>query len=191
VLSPNKRQIKYQESNQSSDKNQVNLMTYNEIQDLIKLVSKSDLNEIKVKEGDFEIVIRNKNYSKSSGGSQSLIQPTMVMPPSAPAPAAAAAPAAASAPAATPPAEATDTSNLLEVKSPIVGTFYRSASPDKPAYVSVGDTIQEGSVVCIVEAMKLFNEIESEVSGKIVKVMIDDASPVEYDQVLFLVDPNG
>ena len=191
MLSPNKRQIKYQESNQSSDKNQVNLMTYNEIQDLIKLVSKSDLNEIKVKEGDFEIVIRNKNYSKSSGGSQSLIQPTMVMPPSAPAPAAAAAPAAASAPAATPPAEATDTSNLLEVKSPIVGTFYRSASPDKPAYVSVGDTIQEGSVVCIVEAMKLFNEIESEVSGKIVKVMIDDASPVEYDQVLFLVDPNG
>ena len=166
-------------------------MTYKEIQDLIKLVSKSDLNEIKVKEGDFEIVIRNKNYSKGNGGSQSLIQPTMVMPPSAPAPAVAAAPAAASAPAATPPAEATDNSNLLEVKSPIVGTFYRSASPDKPAYVSVGDTIQEGSVVCIVEAMKLFNEIESEVSGKIVKVMIDDASPVEYDQVLFLVDPNG
>jgi len=166
-------------------------MTYKEIQDLIKLVSKSDLNEIKVKEGDFEIVIRNKNYSKGNGGSQSLIQPTMVMPPSAPAPAVAAAPAAVSAPAATPPAEATDNSNLLEVKSPIVGTFYRSASPDKPAYVSVGDTIQEGSVVCIVEAMKLFNEIESEVSGKIVKVMIDDASPVEYDQVLFLVDPNG
>ena len=165
-------------------------MTYNEIQDLIKLVSKSDLNEIKVKEGDFEIIIRNKNYSKGSGGSQSLIQPTMVMPPSAPAPSAAA-PAAASVPVATPAAEVTENSNLLEVKSPIVGTFYRSASPDKPAYVAVGDTIQEGSVVCIVEAMKLFNEIESEVSGKIVKVMIDDASPVEYDQVLFLVDPNG
>ena len=165
-------------------------MTYKEIQDLIKLVSKSDLNEIKVKEGDFEIIIRNKNYSKGSGGSQSLIQPTMVMPPSAPAPSAAA-PAAASVPVATPAAEVTENSNLLEVKSPIVGTFYRSASPDKPAYVAVGDTIQEGSVVCIVEAMKLFNEIESEVSGKIVKVMIDDASPVEYDQVLFLVDPNG
>jgi len=163
-------------------------MTYKEIQDLIKLVSKSDLNEIKVKEGDFEIIIRNKNYSKNSSASS--LMPPMIMPQSmsSPAPAAASTPAPAPA-AAAPAAESTD--NFLEVKSPIVGTFYRSASPDKPAYVSVGDTISEGSVVCIVEAMKLFNEIESEVSGKIVKVMIDDASPVEYDQVLFLVDPNG
>ena len=86
---------------------------------------------------------------------------------------------------------ADDTSNLLEVKSPIVGTFYRSPSPDKPVFVQVGDNIKEGGVVCIIEAMKLFNEIESEVSGKIVKVMVEDATPVEYDQVLFLVDPQG
>ena len=88
-------------------------------------------------------------------------------------------------------AEAPAASNLLEVKSPIVGTFYRSPGPDKPVFVSVGDTIDVGSVVCIVEAMKLFNEIESEVAGKIVKVLVEDASPVEYDQVLFLVDPKG
>ena len=84
-----------------------------------------------------------------------------------------------------------DNANLIEVKSPIVGTFYRSASPEKPPYVKVGDSINVGDVVCIVEAMKLFNEIESEVSGKIVKVMVEDASPVEYDQVLYMVDPNA
>lgn len=164
-------------------------MTYKEIQDLIKLVSASELNEIKVKEGDFEIIIRNKNYSKNNSSSASLMQPPVMMSQPVNAPALAAAAPREAAPKA-PPAE-DSTANLLEVKSPIVGTFYRSASPDKPAYVSVGDTIGEGSVVCIVEAMKLFNEIESEVSGKIVKVMIDDASPVEYDQVLFLVDPKG
>lgn len=168
-------------------------MTYKEIQDLIKLVSKSDLNEIKLKDGDFELTIRNKNYSKLLPASSAVMPTNMIMPQAASnmgAPAPAVQAPAAETPAA--PAEGgTDTSNLLEVKSPIVGTFYRSASPDKPAYVSVGDTIGEGSVVCIVEAMKLFNEIESEVSGKIVKVMIDDASPVEYDQVLFLVDPKG
>lgn len=81
--------------------------------------------------------------------------------------------------------------NYIYVKSPIVGTFYRSSSPDKPAYIKIGDSIGVGDVVCIVEAMKLFNEIESEVSGKVVKIMIEDATPVEYDQVLFLVDPNG
>jgi len=165
-------------------------MTYKEIQDLIKLVSRSELNEIKVKDGDFELTIRNKNYSKLLPAS-SAVMPTNMMMPQTAASAQAAQPAAAS-PASSKAADSEpDTSNLLEVKSPIVGTFYRSASPDKPAYVSVGDTIGEGSVVCIVEAMKLFNEIESEVSGKIVKVMIDDASPVEYDQVLFLVDPKG
>jgi acetyl-CoA carboxylase biotin carboxyl carrier protein len=167
-------------------------MNFKEIRDLIKLVSDSELNEIKVKEGDFEIIIRNKNYSKGMAPQKSLMQPVM-MPqnvaaaaPASPEPnkAAAETPAPAAAP-------AESTQNLLEVKSPIVGTFYRSSGPDKPAFVSVGDTISEGSVVCIVEAMKLFNEIESEVSGKIVKVLIDDASPVEYDQVLFLVDPNG
>ena len=84
-----------------------------------------------------------------------------------------------------------DSANYLEVKSPMVGTFYRSSSPDKEAYVKIGDTIAKDQVVCIIEAMKLFNEIESEVSGKVVEILIDDASPVEYDQVLFLVDPNG
>jgi acetyl-CoA carboxylase biotin carboxyl carrier protein len=84
-----------------------------------------------------------------------------------------------------------ESENYIAVKSPIVGTFYRSSSPDKPPYIKVGDSIGVGDVVCIVEAMKLFNEIESEVSGKVVKVMIEDATPVEYDQVLFLVDPKG
>ena len=81
--------------------------------------------------------------------------------------------------------------NLIEIRSPIVGTFYRAASQDKPVYVKPGDTIEVGAVVCIVEAMKLFNEIESEVAGKVVKIMVEDASPVEYDQLLFLIDPNG
>lgn len=164
-------------------------MTFKEIQNLLKQMADYDLSEIRIKDGDFEITVRTSSYTKSK-----IAQPTVVT--SAPmqvtAPAAAEPTPVAAAPAA-PPADSntTDTAGLLEVKSPIVGTFYRSASPDKPAYVSVGDTISEGSVVCIVEAMKLFNEIESEVAGKIVKVMIDDASPVEYDQVLFLVDPKG
>lgn len=164
-------------------------MTYKEIQDLLELVSKSDLTEVKVKDGDFEITVRNANYTKTTVSSQPILAAPAAAAPMQVAPAAAA-PAAASASNADASGEES-TANLLEVKSPIVGTFYRSASPDKPAYVSVGDTISVGSVVCIVEAMKLFNEIESEVAGKIVKVMIDDANPVEYDQVLFLVDPQG
>jgi acetyl-CoA carboxylase biotin carboxyl carrier protein len=99
------------------------------------------------------------------------------------------APAAPAAPAAEPAKE--ENTNYIEVKSPIVGTFYRSPSPEKPPYIKVGDSIEVGSVVCIVEAMKLFNEIESEISGKVVKILIEDSSPVEYDQPLFLVDPNG
>ena len=168
-------------------------MTYKEIQDLLKLVSKSDLAEVRLKDNDFELTIRTKNYTKKAvQGAPVVASPTVVAAPT-PAPAVAEAPAPAKAAAPAPQAEASteDTSNLVEVKSPIVGTFYRSSSPDKPPFVSVGDTISEGSVVCIIEAMKLFNEIESEVSGKIVKVLVDDASPVEYDQVLFLVDPKG
>ncbi len=179
-------------------------MTYKEITDLIKTISKTNLSEFKYRNTDFEVTIRTENYSKS--GSNSNIQ-TPMMPVSAAAPVqhiisaapavqpatvveqSAAAPAA-EAPAASAGADAAN-DNLIEVKSPIVGTFYRSASPEKPPYVKVGDSINVGDVVCIVEAMKLFNEIESEVSGKIVKVMIEDASPVEYDQVLYLVDPNA
>jgi acetyl-CoA carboxylase biotin carboxyl carrier protein len=110
--------------------------------------------------------------------------------PAAAAPAPAAAAQAAPAPSEA-PAAATDESRYVAIKSPMVGTFYRSASPDKPAYVKIGDTITAGSTICIIEAMKLFNEVDAEISGKIVKVMVEDASPVEYDQVLFLVDPKG
>lgn len=167
-------------------------MTFKEIKDLIKHVSESELSEVRVKNGDFELTVRNANYAKTKVTQQPTLMaaPTMQVAAAAPvAPQAEAVPSAAT-PAAAGSAQE-EQSNLLEVKSPIVGTFYRSASPDKPAFVAVGDTISEGSVVCIVEAMKLFNEIESEVAGKIVKVLIDDATPVEYDQVLFLVDPKG
>jgi acetyl-CoA carboxylase biotin carboxyl carrier protein len=171
-------------------------MNFKEIQDLIKLVSKSNLTEVKLKQKDFEISIRTKKYRKSMSQPMISAQPMVSMQApqqvaQAPAPVAAAAPAAPAASPAAPASAETSTDNLVEVKSPIVGTFYRSAGPEKPPFVKVGDDISVGSVVCIVEAMKLFNEIESEVSGKIVKVMIEDASPVEYDQVLFLVDPNG
>lgn len=170
-------------------------MTFKEIQDLIKLVGKSNLTEVKLKKKDFEISIRTKKYRKNM--SQTMMaapQPMVTM--SSPQPVAAPVAAPATAPKSSADSDSaasagTSTENLLEVKSPIVGTFYRSAGPDKPPFVKVGDDISVGSVVCIVEAMKLFNEIESEVGGKVVKVLVEDASPVEYDQVLFLVDPNG
>ncbi|MDX1665617.1 MAG: acetyl-CoA carboxylase biotin carboxyl carrier protein [Saprospiraceae bacterium] len=180
-------------------------MDFKEIQDLLKLVEKLELSEFKMKDGEFELSIRTKNYPGKGGDSskgqpqQSVISMPPVqqpyVPPSAPAQPPAASPESGAQKAEGAKAgekkDAQDESNLIPVKSPIVGTFYRSPSPDKPAYVKVGDTIEVGTVVCIVEAMKLFNEIESEVSGKIVKVVVEDAQPVEYDQVLFLVDPNG
>ena len=171
-------------------------MNHKEIQDLLKFISKSELAEVRIKDGDFELTVRNKNYSKNKITSAPLMAPPVVSslqaPVNAEVPAASApAPAASAQPAAPAGEEEVSSANLLEVRSPIVGTFYRSASPDKPPYVSIGDSVSAGSVVCIVEAMKLFNEIESEVSGKVVKVMVEDASPVEYDQVLFLVDPKG
>jgi acetyl-CoA carboxylase biotin carboxyl carrier protein len=170
-------------------------MTYKEIQDLLKFISKSEISEVKIRDGEFELIVRNKNYTKASlSSSPQVVQTPVVQSVPAPTPAQEAAPSPA--PAKTEPAPSADqqvdsTVGLLEVKSPIVGTFYRSASPDKPPFVSVGDSIDVGTVVCIVEAMKLFNEIESEVKGKIVKVLVEDASPVEYDQPLFLVDPKG
>lgn len=168
-------------------------MTFKEIQELIKLVTKSELAEFKVKKQDFELSIRTKSFTKSSGVTHIATPMANIAAPMAPAlaPVAAAEAPAASKEAAKASGNEVDAANLLEVKSPIVGTFYRSANPEKPAFVKVGDTIAAGDVVCIVEAMKLFNEIESEISGKIVKVLLEDASPVEYDQVLFLVDPNG
>lgn len=171
-------------------------MNFKEIQELIKLVAKAELSEFKMKDGEFKIHLRGKDYS--SGGKDNPapiinMNPAPAATYSAPAPAPAPAPAAA--PAATPdlPAapEAEPAGNYKEVKSPMIGTFYRSSSPDKDAYVKIGDTVSAGDTVCIIEAMKLFNEIETEISGKIVKVMVEDAQPVEYDQVLFLVDPAG
>ena len=165
-------------------------MTFKEIQELIKQISKSNLAEFKMKDGEFELAIRTKHFSKPKSISQLVSQPAII-PAAPPAAAPFSAPAALSAD--TPKTDQADEANegnYLEVKSPMVGTFYRSQSPDKPAYVKVGDTIDKGSPVCIIEAMKLFNEIESEVAGKIVKVMVEDAQPVEYDQVLFLVEPS-
>lgn len=167
-------------------------MTFNEIQELIRLVSKQKISELVYKEGEMEITIRNQTTQ--------VIETVPVMAPVA-APVAypqavnapPAAPAASeSAPSADKPAPAPaadDSARYLSIKSPMVGTFYRSPSPDKPPFIKVGDAIDAGQPVCIIEAMKLFNEIESDVKGKIVKVMVEDASPVEYDQVLFLVDP--
>ncbi|MBV6429386.1 MAG: Biotin carboxyl carrier protein of acetyl-CoA carboxylase [Haliscomenobacter sp.] len=179
-------------------------MDFKEIQELLRLISKLELTEFKLKEGEFELSVRTKHFSSSKQGVAPIPVPAPVLPVAAvpapsfappasapadsgPAPAAPAPPA----PKEAPESPAGNDSQYLMIKSPIVGTFYRSPSPDKPAYVKVGDKIEAGAVVCIVEAMKLFNEIESDISGRIVKVLVDDAQPVEYDQVLFLVDPKG
>ena len=163
-------------------------MNITEIQDLIKFVAKSGVTEVEIEKKDFKIVIKSEKVI-GKVEQQYIVQSAPVAAPQAlPV---ASAPVAASAPAATPtPAEtASDDSKYVMIKSPMIGTFYRSAGPDKDAFVSVGDSVSAGKTVCIIEAMKLFNEIESEISGKIVKVLVDDASPVEYDQPLFLVDP--
>jgi acetyl-CoA carboxylase biotin carboxyl carrier protein len=155
-------------------------MNLEEIKDLIKLVSKSGLGKVEIEREGFRISIK---------GSQA--EPIMMQAaPMVAAPAPMVAAPAASAPAAAAVSETTsDESKYITVKSPMIGTFYRTPGPDKDPFVNVGDTIQKGDKVCIIEAMKTFNEIEAEVSGKIVKVLVDNASPVDYDQPLFLVDP--
>lgn len=172
-------------------------MTLKEIQELIKLVAKTELSEFRYKDGDVKLHIRGKSYVGGGNNNHQVGNgPSIINVPAAAAaygpapmaPAPAAAPATAPAPAAAP--EGDDESRYVEVKSPMIGTFYRSPSPDKGPYVKVGDVIKKGDTVCIVEAMKLFNEIESEVSGKIVKMLVEDASPIEYDQPLYLVDPS-
>lgn len=172
-------------------------MKINEIQDLIKFVAKSGVNEVELETKDIKIIIKAPGSSKRSKSETA--EPPVVIQAAAPVPvsvAAAAPPATPPSPAtpseATPAPEATSTDDAkyLTIKSPMVGTFYRSSTPDKPPFVNVGDEVQQGSPICIIEAMKLFNEIESEVSGKIVKVLVDDASPIEYDQPLFLIDPS-
>ena len=161
-------------------------MDIKEIQNLIKFVAKSGASEVKLEMDDIKITIR-------TGAAGSGIETTYVqqipmgqnqMAPMQAAPAAEA-PATEAA-----PAKADENSKYITIKSPIIGTFYRKPSPDKPVFVEVGSTINKGDVLCVIEAMKLFNDIESEVSGKIVKVLVDDSSPVEIDQPLFLVDPS-
>lgn len=167
-------------------------MEFKQIQDLIRMISKSDVGEIRIKDGDFEIQIRSKEYVaavKSKGG----VVSSQGMPYSAPIQPVSISQTPLEAPAENKVAATKDVdeSKLITIKSPMIGTFYRSPAPDKDVYVKVGDIIQPGDVLCIIEAMKLFNEIESEVTGKIVKMLAEDSSPVEYDQPLFLIDPTG
>ena len=158
-------------------------MNKKEIEELIRFVSKAGVSEVSLETSEIKIVIKNAG----AVGQPQMNAAAPVMQVTAPqqmAPAPAQAPVPAAAPA------GPDESKYVTVKSPMIGTFYRAAGPDKPIFVNVGDEIKPGKVLCIIEAMKLFNEIESEVSGRIVKILVDNSSPVEYDQPLFLVDPS-
>ena len=169
-------------------------MDLKEIQNLIKFVAKSGASEVKLETGDVKITIRTGSDEKETivqqvpMGGQMPQMPAQVQPQQPHAPAPSQEESASQQKESKSAAE--DDSKYITVKSPIIGTFYRKPSPDKPTFVEVGDSVKEGDVLCVIEAMKLFNEIESEVSGKIVKVLVDDASPVEFDQPLFLVDPS-
>jgi acetyl-CoA carboxylase biotin carboxyl carrier protein len=162
-------------------------MDFKQIQELIKMVNKSNIGELTVEQKDFRVTIKQKEEHVTHVVSAGHAQPAPVHA-VAPAPAPAGQPAPASTEKST-ATEAPAASNTITIKSPMIGTFYRKSSPDKPNLVDVGSNVTPGTVVCVIEAMKLFNEIESEVKGKIVKVLVDDASPVEYDQPLFLVEP--
>ena len=173
-------------------------MKQSEIQDLIKFVAKAGVTEVEIEQKDFKITIKSEMPKKGKKAvDEPIIQqiqvpvatPVIQAAPAAPVPVPASASEPASEPEA-PSASSEDNSNFIEVKSPMIGTFYRRPSPDKDPFKDVGDNIKEGDVVCVIEAMKLFNEIESEVSGKIVKFLVEDNTPVEYDQPLFLVDPS-
>lgn len=155
-------------------------MELKEIKELIKLVAESGVSEVEVERGDFKVSI--KKTEEKTTIIQQASAPMIQTIAAAPAVATLGTPAVTSAPAPV-------VSNLITIKSPMIGTYYKTPSPDKPAFVNIGDEIKVGQVLCIVEAMKLFNEIESEVSGKIVKILVENASPVEYDQPLFLVEP--
>lgn len=173
-------------------------MDIKQIQDLIKFVSKSGVREVEIEQKDFKLQIKNnieKEGSVSAGDLMKLLmkqQPMQVTTSaapqaSAPAPQPAQAPTAKEEP--TPEAPKENNEKYKTVKASMIGTFYRSPSPDKPPFVKVGDTVEKGQTLCIIEAMKLFNEIEAEFSGKVVKVLPEDASPVQYDQPLFVIDP--
>ena len=157
-------------------------MKLKEIQNLIKFVAKSGANEVSLEMEDVKITIKT-----SSGTSPIVVQEPIVVPQQPISPVSIPTPDTIEP---TTEAPTDDESNLITITSPIIGTFYRKPSPDKPTFVEVGDTISEGTVLCVIEAMKLFNDIESEISGKIVKILVDDSSPVEFDQPLFLVDPS-
>ena len=159
-------------------------MEFKQIQELIKAINKSNISELTVEEGEFKITIKQAQTSEM----QFVAMPQMQQMPQAMPQQQIAAPQAPAASSAPQPAVNAG-SNGTPIKSPMIGTFYRSSSPDKAPFVNVGDEIKVGQVICIIEAMKLFNEIESEVSGRVVKVVADDASPVEYDQPLFIVEP--
>ncbi|WP_312322571.1 acetyl-CoA carboxylase biotin carboxyl carrier protein [Soonwooa sp.] len=158
-------------------------MDIKDIQNLIRFVAKAGVSEVKYKNKDFEILIK----TPLGGEPVSYVsQPVAYQAPvAAPQPV-----ASAPAPSSAPEAASADDSKFITIKSPMIGTFYRKPSPDKDVFVNVGDSITSDKVVCVIEAMKLFNQIEAEVSGKIVKILVDDATPVEYDQPLFLVDPS-
>jgi acetyl-CoA carboxylase biotin carboxyl carrier protein len=159
-------------------------MDLKQIHELIKIINKSNIGEISIEDKDGKVTIKQKEEPAVT-----VAAPTHQVFTTAPAPVAAPQPVSAPAPEAAAPAAAPKADKLITIKSPMIGTFYRRPSPDKPILAEVGAEIAPGKVVCIIEAMKLFNEIESEISGTIVKVLVDDASPVEYDQPLFLVEP--
>ena len=158
-------------------------MDIKQIQELVKLINKTNIGEITIEEEGVKITVKQKKDPVQhiiAGGQSGQVYsaPSQQQAPPPPPPPVAAA-----------PAETSKTDNYITIKSPMIGTFYRQSGPDKPLFVNVGDEVTVGKVVCIIEAMKLFNEIESEVKGTIVKILVEDASPVEYDQPLFLVDP--
>ncbi len=158
-------------------------MDIKDIQNLIKFVAKSGAQEVKLEMEDIKITIKTGSDTPplESGYIQQIQAAPAVIPP---------APAVANAPSDVVIEKAENEDHLITIKSPIIGTFYRKSSPDKPVFVEVGDTVKEGDVLCVIEAMKLFNEIESELSGTIVKILVDDASPVEFDQPLFVINPS-
>jgi acetyl-CoA carboxylase biotin carboxyl carrier protein len=165
-------------------------MNLSEIQDLIKFVAKAGVNEVEIEQKDFKIVIKSDSLAKKKTNQQpeTVVQQ---IPVGVPQQMVQQSQSAALQPVVDAPKEAAaESNNYIIVKSPMIGTFYRSANPESGPFVNIGDNIKEGDVICIVEAMKLFNEIEAEISGKIIKVLIDDASPIEFDQPLFLVDPS-
>ena len=157
-------------------------MKLKEIQNLIKFVARSGASEVSLEMEDVKITIKTSDSSPPIVVQEPIVVPQQQV--------IASTPSTPQVVESTPESSSEEDSNLITIKSPIIGTFYRKPSPDKPSFVEVGDIISEGTVLCVIEAMKLFNDIESEVSGKIVKILVDDSSPVEFDQPLFLVDPS-